>query len=540
MPAEPPKPEPAPGWYDDPDTPGGKRYWDGSNWTDQRRAPERHDEPPRPEPARPEPARPEPASPAPPTGWYDDPAAPGGKRYWDGSKWTDERRAPESKGSLRRWYSSLSRGVQWIVAVVVGAGAVAGAIGAILALLPGPGPPLRASLSQVTVGTPYTLDQWASRAATPTASASGGVATSRLAANIMVQGGDETTSAGGATGPQGGPGIQPTPITEQDRQKLKGGLQQALMDPAVAGTNVGSLCATDVANPSCGLRSTATYLLKAHSPATVDSVERHFLTLFPSMRTSAGQPVGVPVDVNFDLTGLSGHTANISWTLYRANGLASVPEPWVKGESVLTVSGDEAHESRKFWVPIPLSPGPYYVEIDVFDEDGNRLDYARGKPDFGSGGTGVPQLGEIPFSSLTTASGATLYAPAWTQAVDEPDLTALVNPERDSTVQAQRAPEEQLKGVAEHARQERKDEGAADVKLTTAGPGTYLLRYTHDEKPTNPNLPALGEAYVYSYLFNDAGFSWRVRAAVKTTKPDGKKLASEIAMEMARTFVPPS
>jgi hypothetical protein len=30
----------APGWYDDPEAPGGKRYWDGNQWTEHRAAPE--------------------------------------------------------------------------------------------------------------------------------------------------------------------------------------------------------------------------------------------------------------------------------------------------------------------------------------------------------------------------------------------------------------------------------------------------------------------------------------------------------------------
>src|SRR2546430_2221243 len=39
-PGQPPRPEdavpkPAPGWYDDPEQPGRRRYWDGSQWTHQ-------------------------------------------------------------------------------------------------------------------------------------------------------------------------------------------------------------------------------------------------------------------------------------------------------------------------------------------------------------------------------------------------------------------------------------------------------------------------------------------------------------------------
>jgi hypothetical protein len=59
-------PSPAAGWYADPDQPGGGRYWDGQNWTEQRAT-------------------------TPSAGWYADPGQPGGRRYWDGEGWTEER-----------------------------------------------------------------------------------------------------------------------------------------------------------------------------------------------------------------------------------------------------------------------------------------------------------------------------------------------------------------------------------------------------------------------------------------------------------------
>jgi hypothetical protein len=499
------------------------------------------DEPPKPEPA---------------AGWYDDPKVPGGERYWDGSKWTDQRRPSESQGALRRWYSSLSRGVQWLVAVVVGAGAVAGAIGAILALLPGPGPPFRASLSQVTVGHLLTLDQWADRAAAETASAPSDATASRLAANVIAQGGDETPSIGGTTPPNGRlPTIEPTPLSEEDTKALNDGLALALNTPAVPGGGVGDTCKNDVASIGCGLRSTADYLLEAHSPATPESVEDHFQTLFNSMRIlpPSEQPVGVPVDVKVSLTGLGGHTADIRWTLYRAHGLASVPEDWVRGESVLSVSGATTLPTvtKEFWIPIPIQAGPYYVQIEVFDEDGNRLDYAKGMPDFGGYG-GPPVSADtvdgIQFVPFTDANAFTLYAPAWANPVTEASigngahLTPLINPDENMMVQVHQAPEAPLKAVADQAEKDREAEEGATVssykRLTIAGRDAYLLQYIHNEQPQQSYLPAMGEVYATTYFFNDAGSSWRVRAAVKTSVADGENVARDLAEKMVTTFEP--
>ena len=74
------------GWYADPEGHGrGRRYWDGSSWTE-------HYENPAPVQARPAPVpQPvqQPAAQLPPAGWKDDPAGGGGLRYWDGAQWTD-------------------------------------------------------------------------------------------------------------------------------------------------------------------------------------------------------------------------------------------------------------------------------------------------------------------------------------------------------------------------------------------------------------------------------------------------------------------
>jgi len=492
--------------------------------------------------------------PAPDAGWYDDPDAPGGKRYWDGSRWTDRR--PDIKGRLSDWYKRSSRGVQWLVRVVVGAGGVAIAIGAILALVPPGPPPLGASLSQVSVGpTEMRLDDWAARVADGTASAPSGASASRLATNVLVQGGDETPNVG-PTPPNGAQGqLDLTQFKAEDVKALNDGLDLALRNPAAP--DVGSACLSGVTNPKCGLRSTANYLLKAHSPASAESVEQQFLTLFNDMRIppDVGQPVGAQVDVNVSATGVSGHTVNIRWTLYRARGSDPVPEEWAKGQTVLTVEGDALETtSQPFWVPIPREEGPYVVRIEAFDEDDNRLDYADGTPKFGFGGAPVSEVDGIPFAQFTAAA-FTVDAPLWTPSVIEqspqggapnggPSLTALVNTDETMMVQVQRAPEERLKKVADKAVTQREAEAATDITsepTTIAGRDAYLLRYSRDE-PTNPNLPELpdiGHVFSSVYLFNDSGSTWRVRAAVQTSVADGEELALALAKKMAETFEPP-
>ena len=79
---------PPAGWYPDPDDAALQRYWDGGQWTGDRT-----------------PATPAPAASTgglaetaertgdmpPPAAWYADPENPQGMRYWDGTRWTEDR-----------------------------------------------------------------------------------------------------------------------------------------------------------------------------------------------------------------------------------------------------------------------------------------------------------------------------------------------------------------------------------------------------------------------------------------------------------------
>ncbi len=93
-----------PGWYPDPYTPpNGERYWDGTSWTDQTRAPGQVGPPP---------------GPAQPVGWYPDPGGnPQVERYWDGAAWTDHYR-PQKTGRSK-WIVIAVTAVVVIVAAII-------------------------------------------------------------------------------------------------------------------------------------------------------------------------------------------------------------------------------------------------------------------------------------------------------------------------------------------------------------------------------------------------------------------------------------
>ena len=86
------------GWYADPEGHGrGRRYWDGSQWTEhyEHPAPAQQAAPaPAPQPVVQQQA---PAQQLPPAGWKDDPEGGEGLRYWDGQQWTDHYHPPRDQ-----------------------------------------------------------------------------------------------------------------------------------------------------------------------------------------------------------------------------------------------------------------------------------------------------------------------------------------------------------------------------------------------------------------------------------------------------------
>ena len=60
-------------------------------------------------------------TPAAPAGWYDDPSRPGGQRYWDGQQWTDDFREPEMNDSQHDFAQTVALANGRALRVVAGA-----------------------------------------------------------------------------------------------------------------------------------------------------------------------------------------------------------------------------------------------------------------------------------------------------------------------------------------------------------------------------------------------------------------------------------
>src|SRR3954453_4896891 len=164
----------------------------------------------------------------------------------------------------------------------------------------------------------------------------------------------------------------------------------------------------------------------------------------------------------------------------------------------------------------------------------------------GNGGSG--NAGDLPkMVPFTGANAFTVDVPKGSQPTvteqpvgPETTLTVLLSPDRKMNVQVVQEPEQRPSVLASNAGNLRTGEHATGVSthpVKVAGRDAYLLRYVHDE-PAEHNLPNMGQVAVANYLFSDAGFSWRTRAAVETSVKDAPKQAQDTARAMAESFKP--
>ena len=298
--------------------------------------------------------------------------------------------------------------MQWLVAVVVGAGAVAAAIGSIVALWPDPGPAQHAKLTNISVDRDVTLQEWEDRHRGENDAQANTGEPMLLAAHQLAQAEtdgmtttedgttqeetptDETTTDGTTTdgtttdeedGPEAEGDIvtEPMPSAEQ-RARLNRGLDLALDEPSVPDLDLG-VCGEELSEPDCGLRSTMTYLLRPQSEVTAQVVADRLAELFDHLRTSVQdvppEPLGVTVNFDVSLTGFQGDEAEIRWSLYSARGGAAPPRDWLRDQRVLSLKAEAEEDSGsgEFWAPLPSREGSYYIRFGVWDEDGDRVTY---------------------------------------------------------------------------------------------------------------------------------------------------------------------
>ena len=288
-------------------------------------------------------------------------------------------------GRLRAWYAALSKGAKVLVAAVVAAGAIASAIGAILALWPDPPAELGGDLSRVEIDRGITLEEFTQHQPSETALRSSGDASPRLIANIVVQAEpeDEIVPQEGATGaPDIGDIVLRPELSEEDNALLQEGASLAVNETQI---EISRPCEIALGTSDCGISPTVPLVTRdgLGDEATAEEVGTRLAALLADTQTVLRpgtdqlQPLGVAVNFNISLTGFQGETVDVRWSMYRASGGRPLQPFWARGQRVLWLEGEADTDSGSddFWVPVPKFKGSFFVRVSAHDEDGDRLDY---------------------------------------------------------------------------------------------------------------------------------------------------------------------
>ncbi|WP_426566256.1 hypothetical protein ACPPVT_06815 [Angustibacter sp. McL0619] len=328
----------------------------------------------------------------------------------------DDERAGKQAG----WWS---RPMQ----LVLGAGAVAAAVTAIVSLWPDPDPQdeahlvvlsvVRMPLSEYLTRAPALIPQPVSRSTANSAPRPGAVGaqlaafvrTARPTGLTTLQQDQRsrltvTTTASPTTSPTASASTSPTtsPTTRATTDATATGSATARLqgEPLLsmltagqqslvsAGVRDGLTCAQDDCKPlilknAVGLAATTTQVDSAGQPVAADVAADRVIGLLGNARASGhrGDTLGVLVTTNVQTIGLRGKDLALTWTVLQESGDTPLPKSWLGTTMGALVRSSTENDSTVayLWVPLPRARGSYVVQVGL-GLDGHPLTIAQSPP----------------------------------------------------------------------------------------------------------------------------------------------------------------
>jgi hypothetical protein len=105
-------------------------------------------------------------------------------------------------------------------------------------------------------------------------------------------------------------------------------------------------------------------------PITSAAAAKRQITLLKALRTTRvkgtrkRQPVGVVVVANMDLSGLRGKSILLSWSMWRQGGGQRLYGDWLNESLAYRMKATSDHDTASvdFWIPLPKSRGPFFIQ----------------------------------------------------------------------------------------------------------------------------------------------------------------------------------
>jgi hypothetical protein len=152
--------------------------------------------------------------------------------------------------------------------------------------------------------------------------------------------------------------IHPTPTSSTQVTVLRAAL-----------VRIGDACQRLGYGPFCdGGMPVATENTRGKSLTEQQMVDRQ-VAAFKKLRTvrvkgsRKAQPVGVVVTANMELSGLRGKAVLLSWSMWQKDGAERLYGEWLNERLAYRIEATSDHDTASvdYWIPLPKQKGPYFV-----------------------------------------------------------------------------------------------------------------------------------------------------------------------------------
>jgi len=213
-----------------------------------------------------------------------------------------------------------------------------------------------------------------------------GAATTPDGDDDTTTGGEDDTTTGGeddtATGGEGEDSTDSHGSTTDSGEAARRAEAEKLEDEANADFDCGGPCGDDDEVLGGGASGGGGEQASGGGTEALQSARR-LLRVFRNTRVrnaSASAPqdvLGVTVSFDLQLEGFKGRRSYVRWSLYDARADRRVPRDWLINRRVLSMRGkaNSDRASKEFWVPLPRRQGPFFVRVSAYDDQGTRLTY---------------------------------------------------------------------------------------------------------------------------------------------------------------------
>jgi hypothetical protein len=299
---------------------------------------------------------------------------------------------PPKPPSWRRWVKGIYQGA-------LGAGALAGAVAAVLALRPPHDVEDAAAFKNVTITADVPFNEYQQRLVAPHSQANGlGRANAALLRADAVahespgpqveiiptpSGNEQTTSDGdhsNDTKSNAEPHAEDTSIFKQTEPPVSGAptlvapkpeTSQAAAEWTRAGNEIEDACKKRLDVDFCKRYPRSIYITTDSdgTPITRAAAAKRQIAVLKTLRTTKvrgakkPQPIGVVVVANVDLSGLRGKPVLLSWSMWRKDGGERLYGEWLNERLAYRIQATSDHDtgSVDFWIPLPKGKGPYFI-----------------------------------------------------------------------------------------------------------------------------------------------------------------------------------